>query len=126
MNAPAASDSSRGYDVVRNATRIVPANLRKIFSPVSETVPEPGSGPGSEAVQGASDAVGERGAVEAVETERFRRCAAGGPAIDAVGGYGPLQLAAKGVPQGAHGRVVLDDEDLLERCDRLLEPGCVE
>src|SRR5690348_15487159 len=119
MNAPAASDSSRGYDVVRNATRILPATYGKSPARSSEADSEPGSEPAEDG----GDAVGERGAVEAVEAERLRWRPAGGPALDAVDGHRPLQLAAQGVAERPDGGVVLDDEDLLERRDGVPDPG---
>src|SRR5262249_44959143 len=117
MNAPATSDSSRGYDVVRKATRISSSTVRKIAvraqsqpqrsrRGVSEASSEESQRSlrgilrgVSEAVESGADAGRERGAVEAVEAEGLGRCTEGRPALDAVDGHRPLQLPAESIAE---------------------------
>jgi len=62
-----------------------------------------------------------------VEAKRFAGCPAGGPALDAENGDGmPGQRAAQRVSEPADGRMILDDEDLLERLDELRKPGGID
>src|SRR5438128_8532554 len=77
--------------------------------------------------RGGFDSGRQRGAVQAMVTERLRRSAARGPAFHAEHrDASAVELAPDRVAQRSHRGVILQHEDAAERGDRLAEPAGVD